>query len=1752
MGSHNAKLLSTRFPFRSLCAMAACRFGAFSVLLLLLSLPARGQLSQIDDMTRTPVEGAGYDYIKLLSETVDPSNGSVNLHIDIPTAAGRGINLPFSIDYNSGSVNALQPSWINGQSVWQDSGGWMGQGGWRYAAPMLSSVYWQTHIGATITCTFSTGYVFQDPMGGSHPLHLAKMTQNTSSSPFCPNYGLNWTSGTDGQVNATFGVGTDTPSVAVTDPDGTIYSFLGVQGAVGSGELPSRITDRNGNEITDTSSGAGIFTFKDTLGRTIVSSNGFGPAGHTNTITTPEGTYSVTWTTSSASYTVSHTLLSGIAANCPAPPNVSSTRTVISSITLPNGKQYQFSYDPTYGTLQKITYPTGGTVTYGWKMSDTLQELAINVQTSGTGSCYWEYSVPVVSSRTVSFTGSSTDLVQTFGPTSGPYFVAGVSPYTTTWSSSLVNWTLRTVTVVTTDSILGSSQTKHTYTPLGTISNSLYTSLPGTFNKIAVETKTDQYDWGTPSTPLTTEVKGWGNYPSQIFCDFTSLNGSSTYSGSFYQFAYNFAYSYNKIGDKRDYDWGVETAVPTDCKNGGSLPTVTPTRETQTTYQGIAGPSLVAFGMTFGMPSKIVTSVGSSEVAETDIAYDGTATTSVPATQHDDSDYPTTFTTRGNATTVTNCQIVAGACSSSLSSNTTYTYYYTGQVKTKTDPCGYPGATCSDISGGGSHQTTYSYVDNFTTLSGGANVPYTPTAATNAYLTQVTNGLSQTQSFKYDFNNGQLTSSTDPNSQTNTYIYNDSMSRPTTVNYADGGQSTYSYNDSTYNATAHTPSVSTSQKITSSVNKTATTAMDGLGHVIYSAVTSDPDAGTGQVDEVDTKYYGIDKVFSVTNPYRTISDPTYGITAYVYDGMGRTCLTTPPGQTPPANCPVSAPVGDIFTSYSLNCSTTTDEAGKVRKSCKDGLGRLITVIEDATTGGLNYETDYAYDALNNLTGVTQKGGTTSSSWVLRSFTFDSLSHLTTASNPEAGAVNYTYDLNGNAVTRTDFRSVVTTYGYDVLNRPLSKTYTNDPTSTPTVTYIYDVPDTGWNWVNQTSPVYTGISQTNIIGRVSQVNSTGASLRFGYDQMGRTILKSSCTPRTCGTDHYDLHYQYNLDGSLKFYDRGLDAVRNAATPGAGYYYGGYTLTPKSTGSLGVNNVLSITADTTNSRQPAAVLASAVYDAMGHRTSAALNGGSYAQARTYSNRGWYTGESTTVGSYTWNSTAGYAVNGAVNAGTDTYEGTWSYGYDPINRLSTATATVGPYSSLGMSWGMDGFGNQTSQGHTGSPSVAVPPVRSATYGNNNRILTASGFGPIGYDAAGNITSDGSHTYTYDAENRIHSVDATTIYTYDPEGNRIAKTVSGVVQTEYLYDTGSRRISSIGTSYLLTEGSIYANEELLAEDANDSILGGKATLLRLTDQVGTLRGLGDNAGNWIEKCLSLPYGDGQLCTSSTSTLFFTGKERDPESAATGAPGTGNDDFGARYYASTMGRFVSPDVGVDQHPANPQSWNLYTYGRNSPLVMVDQNGNYVCGASMSAAQCDQFQQFLDRAKAAADKLKDTYGADSEKYKDAQRAIDAFGKENVDNGVTVNIADIGVPADTRADPGGQKTDLNPTGQVIKVRVNSDLFKEGISDSLTAAIAHEGSHVADAEDWANTGFSEEARPGVFATEFRAYGVTIGIMEAFGATRLSGYIGGKGFDQFWIKNATDVYNDQIGRPAMIKLLYPDWAAKAWQDNMKGGGN
>jgi RHS repeat-associated protein len=98
-------------------------------------------------------------------------------------------------------------------------------------------------------------------------------------------------------------------------------------------------------------------------------------------------------------------------------------------------------------------------------------------------------------------------------------------------------------------------------------------------------------------------------------------------------------------------------------------------------------------------------------------------------------------------------------------------------------------------------------------------------------------------------------------------------------------------------------------------------------------------------------------------------------------------------------------------------------------------------------------------------------------------------------------------------------------------------------------------------------------------------------------------------------------------------------------------------------------------------------------------------------------------------------------------------------------------------------------------------------------------------------------------------------------------------------------------------------------------------------------MRATTDSTGVAQGTCTGLPFGDSVTCQGDIpDPHHFTGKERDTES--------GNDYFGGRYYASTMGRFMSPDPGpFIWH--DPQTLNRYAYTRNNPLKFIDPTGMY-------------------------------------------------------------------------------------------------------------------------------------------------------------------------------------------------------------------
>jgi RHS repeat-associated protein len=961
------------------------------VLLPLLGLTApraNCQVVSITDQTTTPRPGAGHDYIQMLNETVNPANGSLSVRIAVPTPPGRGLSLPLSIAYDSNGASFIQQSVVfSGHPLLVYSNvGPFAQGGWSYTLPQLTDRVIQftpsspTGDGYPI-CTGTAGYTFTDSAGARDDLRLSNIggmykPDHSTTLACAESLWSQFTTGGNGVVQALLlnpgqsdaladqpitpstepyivPAEKDDGSPLIVDADGTVYTFPVTPGngwgcahwhdnndQYFTSGFPSSIEDRNGNVINITSTQSGVnwcypgstytVTATDTLGRTLFSASNFGVSGSTISVAGQANPFTITWAGGG-----------------------------ISAVSLPNSRSYSFypgqavtinsqavvgssstcTPIPTQlaGGITKIVYPSGGYISYVWGVNPLSAFISYNNLSGAANQCQYYYDTPAIIHRYVSYDGITIALQQDFS-------------YSTNWSNGNI-WSTKTTTVTTRDLIRGTSlQTVYTYAAFAQQSSPNTPSWPTQY--LPVESTIAYYD--TDGSLKRTVTKNMGTAANSLYtpilnCEMETLDNGLV-AGAFYGYAPG-----QQPSDKKEYDYG-QLSSASACSSNVPPQTPTPTRETVTTYQSFTStPIFTSAPSIFDRPCQVITYGSGTRVAETDFFYDGsTGTTPCSAatrqslsgtgnyTGHDEALYGTTVTPpRGNATTVTRqCFLGSTACTNSVS---TYTFDETGQVLSMTEPCG--NATCTDMNGT-SHATTYSYVDSYTVLSGGQNVSFSPpcippnpsNCTTNSYLTKTIDPLGHTKNFTYDFNNGQLTVSKDQNGQITTHLYNDSLARPTQTNYPDGGKTTIAYNDAPYNSSTPSPSIATTKAITSSTNLTTVTAFDGMGHAVRSVLASDPDCSSG--DRTDTTYDGIGHVYTVSNPYCTTSDPTYGLTTHVYDGLGRTTHVIPPDGSASAN--------NVTTTYSGNCTTVSDQAGNPRKTCSDALGRLIEVDEPGT------------------------------------------------------------------------------------------------------------------------------------------------------------------------------------------------------------------------------------------------------------------------------------------------------------------------------------------------------------------------------------------------------------------------------------------------------------------------------------------------------------------------------------------------------------------------------------------------------------------------------------------------------------------------------------------------------------------------------------------------------------------------------------------------------------------------------------
>jgi RHS repeat-associated protein len=577
------------------------------------------------------------------------------------------------------------------------------------------------------------------------------------------------------------------------------------------------------------------------------------------------------------------------------------------------------------------------------------------------------------------------------------------------------------------------------------------------------------------------------------------------------------------------------------------------------------------------------------------------------------------------------------------------------------------------------------------------------------------------------------------------------------------------------------------------------------------------------------------------------------------------------------------------------------------------------------------------DVLNHLTGVYMPRGANVQSRTFNYTTGTTVgAFLLSATNPENGTVNYTYDGSNRLASKTDAKGQQLTYQYDTYNRMTSVTWANKTGGAQVLrTYYYDTNplDSTGTFSQYAAGRLTAVQYANI-RQNPDVSSNPLPIQlndmYSYTQAGLPAAKRLQVNEVVyhGAPHYtqtanlDSTYTYNNEGKITAMTY-PSTVNGAGTSiaGAGYNYsydGMYRLsgmTDSSSNTI-VNGVSYNAANQLLGMTFSGVAETRGYNVLGQLTS--LNAGSE--------------------NLTYNYPTG-ANNGKISSYTPVSGETVTYTYDTLNRLWTVSDKIGLTVQSAETYGYDAFGNLLSKMLTGGTG---PTLSQAVNPGNNQIVGQT------YDANGNSLASYSG---YDVENRLYTIyngPPYTIYSYDAQGKRVflwAGTLdSNNNPTGYSLVAYSPSGQKLGT-YLIYPDQTYQGHgpfTTVTLTSSDKYFGGRR--LAVLDQLGS-------AGTYY------PWGEAKGTTNPQDTWSYATYWRDSA--------TGLDYANQRYYANAYGRFMTPDPyransAGPGDPGNPQNWNRYAYTAGDPVNAIDPEGTTFCFVNPSTGLIEECYDSVD------------------------------------------------------------------------------------------------------------------------------------------------------------------------------------------------
>jgi len=620
-------------------------------------------------------------------------------------------------------------------------------------------------------------------------------------------------------------------------------------------------------------------------------------------------------------------------------------------------------------------------------------------------------------------------------------------------------------------------------------------------------------------------------------------------------------------------------------------------------------------------------------------------------------------------------------------------------------------------------------------------------------------------------------------------------------------------------------------------------------------------------------------------------------------------------------------------------------------------GELIFSITDT----LGRQTTLSYDAMANITGITRLANTANAVTAtitydpvfnqptsitdpinhIASFSYDTAGSLVDLGDPLGHHTTLTYNADGRVATITDAEQNTSHFAYTgpdltAITDPLGNTTTRffdgagrllsvaDPLGN-TTQYL-------WNPLDQPTSLTDALG--NVISLTYDANGNMLTLKdprnnvttYTYDNVDRV------TSRKDALLHLD-SYTYDAAGNLtKVTDRKsqvttlkYDGLNRVTFAGFGTVSQGKTTTYQSTITAtfdGGNRVTQLTdslagsisrvydgLDRLISETTPQGSVSRVYDAAGRRSSMTVSGQA-AVAYTYDANDRLTQMTQGTAAVTF----GYDKADRRTSLILPNSVTASYTYDPTSRL-TGIAYANAGGQLGViSYTYDVAGRRVSMGG-GLAGITLPAaVTSATYNANNQQTNWNGIGET-YDLNGSLINDGTRVYTWDARNHLSAIGALT-FQYDGIGRRTKNAATNSI----LYD-GPNAVEELSGSTLVAQMLKGDTDETFTR--SDS--GG--TWSFLPDALGSTVALSNSMGAIATQYTYDPFGNTAIAGAANGNSYeFTGRENDSN---------GMYYYRARYYSSTLGRFISEDP---IHFASG-TVNLYAYADDNPVNETDPSG---------------------------------------------------------------------------------------------------------------------------------------------------------------------------------------------------------------------